>query len=310
MSSSGKPASLHEMRSHGSISFPCAMYRADDLTLTPGLPFITRLHWHNAIEFLYFEEGTFQVTVNGKVDHFAGGSFCFIESGALHAIRSEKGYRERAFVFDPSLILDESGGSDLFPGRELKFPGRLCPQDPGFTEFLREYRALAALFDRFGSCGDTKDQQVMHRPGAQLRVRACLYNMLAILLENGHLTRSLNTADPRIDSLKQVILYIQNHFQSKIYLKDLSQIMNMNEQYFCRYFKKATGKTPVSYINELRLKKAASLLSDPRCSHMSVLEIAGECGYGNMAHFISQFRAMAGCPPQEYRKRSAAADTE
>ena len=33
----------------------------------------------------------------------------------------------------------------------------------------------------------------------------------------------------------------------------------MNEQYFCRFFKKVIGRSPMEYVNEYRIKKGNPL---------------------------------------------------
>lgn len=43
-------------------------------------------------------------------------------------------------------------------------------------------------------------------------------------------------------------------------MKELAKEINMNEQYFCRFFKNIIGKSPMQYINEYRIKKSEELL--------------------------------------------------
>ena len=46
----------------------------------------------------------------------------------------------------------------------------------------------------------------------------------------------------------------------------------MNEQYFCRFFKKVIGRSPMEYVNEYRIKKA-----------MHYLKESDTDGYGNLS---------------------------
>ena len=77
--------------------------------------------------------------------------------------------------------------------------------------------------------------------------------------------------------------------------------MNMNEQYFCRFFKKTLGKTPVTYMNEVRIRQAVLMLEK---TQETVVDIANACGYGNMGHFITEFKRLTGHTPLEYRRVS------
>ena len=71
---------------------------------------------------------------------------------------------------------------------------------------------------------------------------------------------------------------------------------------FCRYFSKVTGHTFVSYMNELKLAKAANLLlhSDDQISAICYF-----AGFANLSNFNRQFKKSRGMTPREFRKRFA-----
>ena len=75
----------------------------------------------------------------------------------------------------------------------------------------------------------------------------------------------------------------------------------MNEQYFCRYFKKNIGKTITEYINMIRVEKAATALAE---TEDKIIDIASACGFDNIGYFIRRFKKEKGMTPSEYRKKS------
>ena len=75
----------------------------------------------------------------------------------------------------------------------------------------------------------------------------------------------------------------------------------MNEQYFCRYFKKNIGKTITEYINVIRVEKAATALAE---TEDKIIDIAAACGFDNTGYFIRRFKKEKGMTPSEYRKKS------
>jgi len=77
----------------------------------------------------------------------------------------------------------------------------------------------------------------------------------------------------------------------------------MNEQYFCRFFKKALGKTPVSYINDFRIRHAATLL---RTTELPVTEVCLESGFNNLGHFMKEFKKATQFTPLQFRRQSMA----
>jgi transcriptional regulator GlxA family with amidase domain len=73
--------------------------------------------------------------------------------------------------------------------------------------------------------------------------------------------------------------------------------------HFHRVFKKKLSVPPTSYLIDLRLKEAHSLLSNPICFE-SVKEIRFRCGYLNASNFSRDFKKKFGITPIECRKQA------
>ena len=129
----------------GSYTFPCSMYFADYRKDIRENGFFTKTHWHDAVELLHFEEGTYLLTYNTEQLTISEEAFGFIESGRLHAIRSEDGYIEQAVLFEPSLLsvstVDASKKTIIDPllHSRVSFPKLLTASDPGFSEISEEF---------------------------------------------------------------------------------------------------------------------------------------------------------------------------
>lgn len=106
--------------------------------------------------------------------------------------------------------------------------------------------------------------------------------------------------DKRVESIKTVLTYIKENYQDKIYITDLAGQVNLNEQYFCRLFKKAIGCSPIEYLNEYRIKQAKRLLEE---TNLPVMEVCLECGYNNLGNFLREFRKYTETTPLQYRKQ-------
>ena len=102
------------------------------------------------------------------------------------------------------------------------------------------------------------------------------------------------------DSAKIDIIYkyINKHFQEPISLEEISEQVSMTVPAFCRYFKKATGKTFTKLVNEYRVVHATKLLSE---SQMSISEICYTCGFNNFSHFNKTFNEITGKSASKYR---------
>lgn len=87
----------------------------------------------------------------------------------------------------------------------------------------------------------------------------------------------------------------------------LAKEARLSPYHFLRTFESITGLTPHRYVMRMRLRRAAALLlRDDR----SVLEIALDCGFGDISNFNRSFRAEFGISPRAFRRgiRCPAAD--
>jgi len=75
------------------------------------------------------------------------------------------------------------------------------------------------------------------------------------------------------------LAYIKENYKDKIYIRDLAEVVNMNEQYFCRFFKKHMGLTFLEYQNEVRLSHIYQDLISTQDTLQHILERHGFTNY-------------------------------
>lgn len=298
-----KHFSAHEeTRQQGYIAFPSSMYFADSDSLPKGTVFDTKLHWHEAIEILHFKKGIFQLDINMEPFTIRTDCFCIVESGMLHSITAEGTFHESALLFHPSILsarnMDAAENSLIAPlmAHDLSLPRCIMPDMQAYDSFRRTYGLIEKVFREERDV--RKDQYNVSKPDSQLAVKSLMMLLIAELSRFHMLESSSASGNPKAEGLKDVITYIRKHYPEKIYIGQLADLMNFNEQYFSRFFKKTVGKSPVEYVNEVRIRQASQLL---RNTNESVLEIADQCGFGNVGHFIDMFKRYTGKKPLEYR---------
>ncbi|AOM40852.1 GlxA family transcriptional regulator [Xenorhabdus hominickii] len=81
---------------------------------------------------------------------------------------------------------------------------------------------------------------------------------------------------------------------------DLASKIHLCERQMKRRFKIATGKTPIQYIQQLRLSQAKYWLEK---SHKTIEEISHEVGYEDTRYFRELFKRCNGLTPKEYRQK-------
>lgn len=96
------------------------------------------------------------------------------------------------------------------------------------------------------------------------------------------------------------ILYMKEHFSEHFSIEELAGLKGLSSAYFTRLFTRETGQAPLSYLTDLRLTHALSLLLN---TSLSVEAIARACGFSCGNYFCKVFRRASGCSPAEYRRR-------
>ncbi|MET0936634.1 MAG: AraC family transcriptional regulator [Luteibacter sp.] len=87
-------------------------------------------------------------------------------------------------------------------------------------------------------------------------------------------------------------------------IREIALACGMNPPSFSRAFRAATGTTPRAWRIEARVGHAKRLLET---TSLSMTRIAGECGFGEQAHFNHVFARVAHCSPGDWRRRHRAA---
>lgn len=93
--------------------------------------------------------------------------------------------------------------------------------------------------------------------------------------------------------------YIEENISQKISLSDVAMLVNMSESAFSHFFKKKTGISFITHVNNLRVAKACDMLIN---TSSSASEICYDCGFNNKSNFIRIFTKKKQMTPIEYRK--------
>ena len=99
--------------------------------------------------------------------------------------------------------------------------------------------------------------------------------------------------------IAKVCEYIDQNLDKDLSLAEVAALVNMSESAFSHFFKKRTGLSYINYVNNQRIARACTLLSD---TTLSAAEICYDCGFNNKSNFIRIFRKKKNMTPIEYRK--------
>ncbi|MEX1118479.1 MAG: helix-turn-helix domain-containing protein [Terrimicrobiaceae bacterium] len=130
------------------------------------------------------------------------------------------------------------------------------------------------------------------------RFMAMAYFMTLI----GLISRSYNT-NPTIESerimkIGRAIAYMESHFEEDLKMPELAKMVGLSDRNFYRFFSQVKNESPLSYLQRLRIDKAARLLQS---TDKNVTEAAFECGFNDSSYFARQFRQVIGVSPSQFQ---------
>ena len=102
--------------------------------------------------------------------------------------------------------------------------------------------------------------------------------------------------------------YVEAHLKESITVEDLCRVANCKKTKLSAVFKKKTGMTLYNYVERRRIFRACELLK--RDLHLSVDEIAEQCGFSSLSYFDQRFKKHVLCSPLAFRKDFQERDQE
>lgn len=101
------------------------------------------------------------------------------------------------------------------------------------------------------------------------------------------------------EQVVQAQIWFEDNFSKPVKIADVATQFGFSMRTFDRRFKSALGKTPLQYLQKIRLSNARELLQK---SNLSVSEISAHCGYQGAASFSKIFNQHFGASPTKYRE--------
>ncbi|WP_275451447.1 helix-turn-helix domain-containing protein [Photobacterium sanctipauli] len=91
---------------------------------------------------------------------------------------------------------------------------------------------------------------------------------------------------------------MEKYYSDNIELNDLAKAAFMSRFHYVRIFKQMYGLTPRSYLKDLRISKAKTLLREGN----SITKTCFDVGYESLTTFSTVFRKSTGYSPKAFQK--------
>lgn len=263
--------------------------------------FATEFHFHHECQFTYVVKSNGRKMIGDSIEAFETDELTFLGSDVPHVWFNDK-EEQNSVVQEVDTMQAQSLALYFDPDKLTQLLAEFIS-----VKKIEETLQLAKRGMKF--FGDTKEkmkkllfESVEQNGMAKLLLLFEMLQLLCtteeykLLASSGYNNTYDSKDNKRIDT---VFKYIFANFNSDISLEDLASIANMNKHAFCRFFKMRTQKTPVAFINEVRVAHAVKLMGN---EDMSIGAIAYTCGYNSISNFNKFFKNVTSKIPSDYRK--------
>lgn len=276
-----------ELRQRGSIDFPIAFE-----TLDKEHPrYNMSAHWHQEIELIRILKGEFPILLNNKLYNLKKGDCVFINPETVHQ------GEPKSCVYECIVFHIEFLYSDFFDT----------------NSFIKNIIDHEILLNEYFPCGNEKINQVLNNvfdsfnqdiSSKKFKVISSFYNFFAEILEKNLYIHNIGNNhfinDKNIIKLKKILSFLRENYDKPITLETISDTAKISPKYLGSFFKSMTGKTPIEYLIEYRIEKAAHKLM---YTDMQVTDIAYLCGFSDLSYFIKTFKKLKGISPGKFRNQ-------
>lgn len=277
-----KPRLEHVSAMKGNHSFLCYELNVPD--------FDFYWHYHPEYELTCILQGRGKKLVGDSYENFREGDLVLLGPNLPHTWISDKRRKEncRAIViqFSPAFV------EQILQFRELTALEKL---------FTNSYKGLQLNHVKTNQCVTLMQEMIgaseVHKFSLLLQVFDLLSTMQATSLASAKY-RAMKGNDNQ-QRINQVFQYVEREFKQGLSLKKAADSIHLSQSAFCKFFKRASGKTFSDYTNDIRIAHACQLLME---TDKPIRAIALESGFESLTYFNRVFLRKKKLRPRAFRK--------
>ncbi len=260
--------------------------------------FYPHLHCHEEIQLTLILKGEGTLLVGSSMHTFGPNEVYLIGANMPHVFKSDASYfasGSNKDVHALTIFFNTKGKlASLFDLPELKNV---------YTFFSSCYSGFRVPQQSFTDIS-TRIHSIKYANGMdQIMNFFQLLKSLSVIENANPLVNEVNNkpktySDYEGTRISNIYNFILQHFNRDITLEEVAAAAYMTPQAFCRYFKKHTRVTFVTFLNDVRINEACKKLIDG--AYDSVSSIAYDCGFNSITNFNRVFKSTTGKSPREY----------
>jgi AraC-like DNA-binding protein len=261
---------------------------AHDLTAT--------LHRHDFSELVIIVRGNGIHRIDGVDYAVAAGDVFLIQGHIEHCFIKRNAMEHYNVMFAPDRLPLPEHELRQMPGYQAIF--HLEPayrHSHRFTSQLQlEPEGLAMVENLVRQMRAEIEEQAC---GANAAVFAHLVALI-VLISRQYSAQAMSPKRKGLLRLGKIIGFLEKDYSKEWNLDKIAKLSGMSKNNLLLVFKNATGQSPIDFLLNLRLQKAAKMLL---CSDFNITETALNNGFHDSNYFSRQFKKKFGRSPRQYR---------
>lgn len=246
-------------------------------------------HWHDALEIIYILEGSSIVTLSDRTKTVLPGQFLLINSGRIHTARCPSTGNRSILMQIPDAFL----ANYLPDPSQLWFSIDYDSTNPEVQKNISQLRRL--LLSMMQLHEKMPDGYLLTFQRELFTFLDLLYTKFSEKSPLAHHPMSSRT-QTRLDT---ILTYTQENYQRPITLKEAADVVSLQPEYFCRFFRQNMETTYLEYLNSYRLSR---IYRDLIATDLPVGTLAEKHGFTNDKLFHRLFRERFHTTPLQLRK--------
>ena len=254
-----------------------------------------REHSHDFSELVLITAGSGPQLIDGTECTVSAGDVFLIQGHTRHCFPDRRRISMLNVQFDPEHLALPDDFLRQIPGYNVIFQLEPAMRNnrSGENRLRLDREELALAEERIRRLRAELERR---EPGYEAAAFAQLLELIVFVSRRCGSSRAPNQA--ALLRMGEVISRIERDYASTLTLKRLAAVACTSPNNLLRLFRTATGTTPIEYLLEVRLRRAAELL---RRTGLPVGEVAARCGFHDSNYFSKRFRMLYGRSPRSYR---------
>jgi AraC-like DNA-binding protein len=256
---------------------------------TPGLhePF---WHIHPEYEIVYIKNGSAERHIGSQFSRYEKGALMMIGSNIPHSNLGNNQFPDNAdVVIQMSMEFIEKKLAAFYEFQKIDELLKISMHGINFNIEVKE-----RLSERFEALSDFQSFEKLI--GLIQILQELASTKEYTLLNAESVALAIDSNDYR--RINMINKFVSENFYRQIKLSEVSKLTGLTESSFSRFFKKVTGKTFITFLNEFHIQKACVLLTDKK---KNISEVMFQSGFNEPTHFTRVFRKYTSITPKDYQ---------